>query len=357
MPRRIHVGGRIIKTSLAVGLSIFIAQSLGIERVTLAAIVAMVTIQRTFYRSIVQGAAKLGSVLLGALLGVAFAYVLGGTPVAYSLLILSVILICLWLNWQDNIFTASVVAIGIISSQAANLPLYSVQQLASAMIGAVVALAVNSLFSPRHAWDVRAKVAAVEQGLAEMIEIVAAEMLSTEKRIEGMEERTRLLLAEVESGLQLSKLFREEQRFRITGETEADRYRDTFRTFASQAERLLEMHILARRMVTDVPHALSIAHLLRLAGRVQKRKLQGRPAHERLLQQSICRMEKTFEQLEMPQNRAEFISRSSLVHLFKEIKRYYRRSALLPPLLADPSMVPMQIKKKKKKEIRQNVRK
>jgi uncharacterized membrane protein YgaE (UPF0421/DUF939 family) len=358
LPRRVYVGGRIIKTSLAVGLSIFIAQSLGFERVTLAAIVAMVTIQRTFYRSVLQSLAKLGSVLLGALLGVAFAFAMGGSPVAYSLLILAVILICLRLNWQDNIFTASVVAIGIISSQSANLPLYSLEQLLSALIGALVALVVNSLFSPRHIQDVKLKIAAVEQSLAEMMEIVAAEMLDTEQRPRDMKEKAQSLLVEINTGLQLSKLFREEQRFTVTGETAADRYRDTFRTFASHTERLLEMHILASRMVTDVPQAIPIAKLLRIISKVQKRKLQGKPAHDKRITNCIAAMELSFEFLEMPKNRAEFVSRSSLVHLFKEIKRYYNRTILLPPVLAEETgMLPFQINKKKKKENAGKVRK
>jgi uncharacterized membrane protein YgaE (UPF0421/DUF939 family) len=353
MPGRFHVGGRIIKTSLAVGLSIFIAQSLGFERVTLAAIVAVVTIQRTFYRSILQSTAKLGSVLLGAFLGIIFAFLMGGTPLAYSLLILTVILICLQLNWQDNILTAAVVAIGIMSSQADNLALFSLEQLASALIGAVVALGVNSLFSPHHVHDVRATITKVENGLEEMMDNVAEEMLHTEEKMIGMDELAQTLLDEIRAGLELSKLFREEQRFSMTGETTADRYRDTFRTFASQTERLVEMHYLARRMVTDVPHAVPISRLLRIIRNVQRRKLRGLCVHQALVDRSIVHLEETFEQLEMPKTRAEFIARSSLVHLFKEIKRYYKRTLVMPPVLAETtSVLPLKKINTKKKENR-----
>jgi len=39
--------------------------------------------------------------------------------------------------------------------------------------------------------------------------------------------------------------------------------------------------------------------------------------------------------MELPKNRAEFISRSSLVHLFMEIKKYYQRLKTIPPVLSE----------------------
>ncbi|MEW5785948.1 MAG: aromatic acid exporter family protein, partial [Bacillota bacterium] len=62
---RFHVGGRVFKTALAVTLAIFLAQQFGLERVTLAAIIALLTVQRTFFHSLVQSLVKLGSVLIG----------------------------------------------------------------------------------------------------------------------------------------------------------------------------------------------------------------------------------------------------------------------------------------------------
>ena len=42
------------------------------------------------------------------------------------------------------------------------------------------------------------------------------------------------------------------------------------------------------------------------------------------------RLEKSFEEMEMPGSRDEFISRASLFHLFQEVKRYYRRMQEMP---------------------------
>ncbi|MCW3489551.1 aromatic acid exporter family protein [Dethiobacter alkaliphilus] len=349
MPNKFYVGGRIIKTALAVGLSIFIVQSLGFERVTLAAIVAMVTTQRTFYRSIVRSAARLGSVLLGAVLGTLFGLMLGNSPLAFGVVTIFVILSCLRLNWQDNILITAVVAIGIMSSEAASLPMYSVEQFLSALIGAVVALGINFLFAPHHQDDVKTKLREIELSLSVMMNDVAREMLNTGKAAEDFELRAADIKREIKIGLELSKLFQEEQKFSLTKETQADRYRDALRKFSSQAERLVEMHNLAIRMEDDVPQARPIARLLRLLRRVQVRRLTGRTIHNKLLDKLIINLEAEFKEMELPKTRAEFISRSSLVHLFKEIKKYYRRTGELPPVLQEEANIKRKLKKLKER--------
>ncbi len=118
---RFLVGGRVIKTALAVTIAIIIAQQLGLERVTLAAIVALLTVQRTFFHSLQQSLAKLGSVLLGGGLGATFSYVFGVSPLGYGLVTLAAIYICLQLHWQDHIILTAVTAITVIFS-GSNLP-------------------------------------------------------------------------------------------------------------------------------------------------------------------------------------------------------------------------------------------
>ncbi|MDW7651124.1 MAG: aromatic acid exporter family protein [Bacillota bacterium] len=347
MPGKIHLGGRVLKTALAVGISVYIVQNLGYERVTLTAIVALVTIQRTFYGSLKQGAARLGSVILGALLGTFFALLLGGTPLAFGLAILTVIVVSIRLNWQDNIVIVAVVAIGVISSQAENLFLYSMQQFISALIGAVVALSINILFAPTYQPDVHNKLRSIETSLSQMLGIVAAEMHYPDLNsdISGQVEQ---LEAEIRSGLQISKLFREEQRFNPHSETQADRYLDTLRVFTAQTEILLEMHKLARRMTIEVPQSQPIAKLLRIMGYVQKRRLYGKNTHFCLIDIVIANLEGTFAHMELPATRDEFISRSSLVHMFREVKKYYKQIQMMPAALQNEATDDQQIAKKGK---------
>ncbi|MBS3885665.1 MAG: hypothetical protein KGZ56_01255 [Dethiobacter sp.] len=335
MAVKFHVGGRVLKTSLAVGLSVFVVQSLEFGDVTLAAIVAVVTIQRTFYRSLLQSAERLGSVLLGTMLGTLLALILGATPLSYSLVTLVVILACLRLNWQENVVVVTVVAIGVMASPAENLPLYSFEQFVSALIGAVVALGVNFMFAPSHQNAVLVKLVRLEILLQQMMDLVVEEILHIETRYEDLGEKAEDIRQEINLSLELAKLFREEQRFSILGEKLADEYQEIFHYFATQTERLLEMHYLAKHMINDMPQALPITRLLRILKQVQSRRLRGKNAHDRLLERVIENLDTSFAEMEMPKNRAEFLTRSALAHLYQEIKRYYQRTKRLPQVLAN----------------------
>ncbi|MDW7730703.1 MAG: hypothetical protein SCJ94_12005 [Bacillota bacterium] len=55
------------------------------------------------------------------------------------------------------------------------------------------------------------------------------------------------------------------------------------------------------------------------------------PNHRKdVLEKLLLKLEQSFAKLDLPRSREEFISRTSLFHLFQEIKRYYRRMQKMP---------------------------
>lgn len=329
--RRFLVGGRVLKTALAVTLSIVIAQQLGMERVTLAAIVALLTVQRTFYHSLLQSIAKLGSVLLGGVLGTAFSFMFGVSPLGYGLVTLAAIYICLKLQWQDNIILTAVTGITVIFSAVDVAPLtFSFEQILTALLGAVCALAINYLFTPNHRKDVLEKLAKAEEGLRRAIDFIMLEMLEPGSDDAGFRKDIKKLENLVAEGLEESKLLREEQRYIITRETDSDRYRQAFHIFKSQLKRLEEMHKLARRMPIKVPQAAPLVQLFRIVQKIQKRRVEGKDSHYQEVDRLMEKLERSFADMDLPKSRDEFISRASLFHLFQEIQRYYRRMQDMP---------------------------
>jgi len=327
---RYLVGGRVLKTVLAVTLAIFIAQYFELPRVILAAIVALLTVQRTFYHSLLQSLAKLGSVLLGGILGTAFSFAFGVAPLGYGLATLAAIYICLQLRWQEHIVLTTVTAITIIFSTNDMVLTYSIGQIFTAMVGAVCALAVNFLFTPNHGKEVLQKIKQAEESLREAVDFIMREMLEPgcddaeyKKLIDELDQC-------IESGLETGKLLQEEQRFIINRETTSDRYHQTFQVFRSQLKRLAEMHQLARRMPVKVPHAAPLVQLFRMAQTMQRRRLEGSNTHYEVVERLVEKLEQSFEEMELPRSREEFVSRASLFHLLQEIKRYHRRIQQLP---------------------------
>lgn len=327
---RLHVGGRVMKTVLAVTLAIVIAQQLGLERVTLAAVVALVTVQRTFYHSLVQSLAKLGSVLLGAFLGTFFGYLFGISPLAYGLVTLFSILICLKLRWEEHIILTAVTAITIIFSGAASLEAYSLLQIVTALLGAVSALAINYLFTPNHKQEVIDRLLQADEGLRRLIDFLIMEVQNPGCDDHAFREEAAKLKKALEEGKDTAKLLQEEQRFIIKRETPSDRYRMSFNILASQLDRLDEIHQLARRMPVAVPQVTPLIKLLRVVQKVQAHKFQNKKSAYGKLERILENLDRYFTEMEMPCSREEFISRASIFHMFQEIKRYYYRTQMIP---------------------------
>ncbi len=328
--KKYMVGGRVLKTALAVTLAIFLTDLLGMDRVTLAAIVALLTVQRTFYHSLLQSAAKLGSVLLGGVVGTAFSYIIGPTPLGYGLVTLVAIYACLRLHWQDHIVLTAVTAITVVFSGSDVPYTFSLEQIATAMLGAISALGINFLFTPNHRKDVLEKLEQADERIRKLLDFIMLEMLEPGCDDRGFKQEAKELESFIEEGFEAAKLLREEQKFVINRETDSDIYRQTFRIYSSQLSRLVEMHQLARRMPIKVPHAAPLVQLFRVVQKTQERRVKGRSDHFRQVDRLMEKMENSFAYLDLPQSREEFVSRASLFHLFQEIKRYYNRLQKIP---------------------------
>ncbi len=330
--KRFPVGGRVLKTALAVTLAIFIAQQLDFERVTLAAIVALITVQKTFYHSLLQSMAKIGSVLIGGILGTSFSFIFGLSPIGYGLATIAAIYICLQLQWQEHIVLTAITAITIIfSGNGDTAPLlFSIQQIFTALLGALSGLLFNYLFTPNHKKEVVQKLLQAEEGLRRAIDFIMLEMLEPGCDDGPFKEETGSLYQTIEEGLETSKLLQGEQRFIISRDTDSERFYKTFLIFKSQLSRLEEMHNLARRMPIRVSQSEPVVRLFRIVQKMQHRLVTGRRNHFEMVDRLLKKMEAAFSDSDPPQTSQEFISQASLFHLFQEIKRYYRRMREAP---------------------------
>lgn len=332
--RRFNLGGRILKTVVAVILAVFIAQSVNYEEVNLAAIVALFTVQRTFYHSLLQSLGKVGSVLIGALLGTGVAVFLGEHALTFGLITMFVIVVSLKLNLQAQIPIMFVIATFMVSPQADNFQAHIIiKQVSLALIGSGSALATNYFFTPDHKEELKSKVENIDAELRYMLEELAAKIPYPPcDKDSSFFEKTSRLRKEASEGLQLSKLYREEQKFHFWDDTLADVYRAQFRTYEFFIDTIEEIYRLTIRMNTEVPQSVNISKLTRILKRMQKNALYGRKNPYNTVDRLIQNLEEQYENMELPATRDEFKSRASLYHIFKELKRYYKKVKEIPTL-------------------------
>ncbi len=84
-------------------------------------------------------------------------------------------------------------------------------------------------------------------------------------------------------------------------------------------------------MPVRVPQADPLVKLFRIVQKMQQQKCYGKNIHAGTVDKLMERLEQSFNEMELPKTREEFISRASLFHLFHEIGRYYNRMKNMPP--------------------------
>jgi len=231
---------------------------------------------------------------------------------------------------EEHIFLTAITAISIIFSGAVSLEIYLLEQIFTALLGAVSALGVNYLFTPNHTQEVIRKLLQADASIRRLIDFIIKEVQQPGCDDTSFTEEVSRLHKEIESGIDIAGLLREEQRFIIKRGTPSDRYRQAFHILKSQLERLDEMHRLARRMPVQVPQAVPFVKLLRIIQKIQQRKFRNERATYRKLELILENLDRYFADMDVQCSREEFVSRASIFHMFQEVKRYYRRTQTIP---------------------------
>lgn len=141
-------GARIIKTGVAVALSIYVALFFQLDPVIFAALAAVLCMQPSIYRSWQNILEQLQANLVGAILAVTFTFLLGNEPFVVGLVVMLVIAINLKLNFEKGIPIAVITVIAIMESTTGNFLLFALDRFLLIMLGILSAMLVNIAFLP-----------------------------------------------------------------------------------------------------------------------------------------------------------------------------------------------------------------
>lgn len=147
-----NIGPRMMKTGLAVALSILVTETFNLELGMVAVITAVVAMQPSIMRSI----SHIKEVALSTLIGIVFAlvgaYTLGLQPVSIGITVILAIAVNIKLGWVKTVnITILTIAIIMLSGDATIDFSYLVNRLSLILIGITSAFLINALiFPPNH---------------------------------------------------------------------------------------------------------------------------------------------------------------------------------------------------------------
>ncbi|WP_160725449.1 FUSC family protein [Bacillus sp. USDA818B3_A] len=142
------LGARILKTGIAIALSLFIGQLLHSPSPVFAGIAAIFAIQPTIYRSYLTIIEQIQGNIIGALFAVIFVLLLGNHIIVIGLAAIIVILLNLKLKLENTIGLSLVTLISIMETQSDNFIQFAGIRFSTIMIGVFSAFFVNLIFMP-----------------------------------------------------------------------------------------------------------------------------------------------------------------------------------------------------------------
>lgn len=88
------IGARVLKTGLAVAVTLWLGTLLGLKSPLISAIAAIFTIQPSIYRSWKHILEQVRSNLLGAVIAMAAVWLVGNSPISVGIVCIGAILLC-----------------------------------------------------------------------------------------------------------------------------------------------------------------------------------------------------------------------------------------------------------------------
>lgn len=145
------IGARVIKTGLAVMVALYVSVALGFAMPVFAAIAAVISIQPSVYRSITTFIEQIKANVIGAIIAIGLAFLLGNSALIVGVAVIVVIFVNLLLKYEKSISISVLTAIAIMEGANGSFYEYALQRFTLIIIGMLAATLINALFMPpRH---------------------------------------------------------------------------------------------------------------------------------------------------------------------------------------------------------------
>jgi uncharacterized membrane protein YgaE (UPF0421/DUF939 family) len=142
------IGARILKTGIAVALSLFIAELLELPSASFAGIAAAFAVQPSIYRSYQSVIDQFQANIIGAFFAILFALLFSTNPLIIGFTVMIVIGITLKLKLEGTIPLAVVTIIAIMESPSDQFIEFGLIRFGSVLLGVLSAFLVNLIFFP-----------------------------------------------------------------------------------------------------------------------------------------------------------------------------------------------------------------
>lgn len=305
---RNKVGYRTLKTAIATPLSMFIAQSLGVNNVATAGILTMLCIQPSRKKSFETAAHRFLACLLAIAFSAVFFEVFGYSAIVLSVLLMVFIPTTIFFKIERGIFTSTVITLNIYLFESLNLN-FITNQLYLIIIGIGTGFLIN-LYMP----SLDKKLEQLKKSVEVRFLIIFRQM---SKIIKGKDTNwLRSEFAELEDLFEnATELVQRDKENRMYGNKHS--YSDYFQMRKYQFELLQRMLVLLDKLPENRKVNTEIVQFIEKLGEA----VHTEDTASRYLEELQALKEK-FKQIELPKDYKDFETKSVLFQLLQELDLY-----------------------------------
>lgn len=304
------MGIRIIKTVIAVFLSIALAQALKLDYALSAGLLAILGIEVTLRRSLKTVLIRVSASIVGLILASLVFYLFGWHVwvIGAFLLIIYPLLVKAKLH-EGGVVTSCVVVLHLVDKKSVALPAI-MNEVLLLVVGLGIASLINFLYTPNAEGQLMKWRNQTEQLFSAIFSHIAdhlcdpstiwdgAELLSAPEAIKGGESEARRAAE--------NKLFQSQESWTLY-----------FAMRRQQFDSIQRMLDLVAQVFESLPHGEKVAHLFTgLSEDVKRTEYAGN------VESALHSVEREFKQMPLPVTREEFEMRSALLQLCKELDNY-----------------------------------
>ncbi|WLD91963.1 aromatic acid exporter family protein [Alkalihalobacillus sp. AL-G] len=303
-----RIGYRTFKTAIAAPVAIYIAKFLELDNYISAGILAILSIQVTKKRSIISAAQRFVACIIGILYGFVFFEGISYHPFILGFLLLVFIPTTVALRIQQGVITSSVIILHLLMIKDVNVSIVF-NELAIISIGIGVALLMN-LYMP----SMEKQLKGYQSELEDLIQTILLEYAGFLRNGDNDWDGKEIVKADqlIQKGKSLA--FQDVENHLLRDQNE---YYNYFKMREKQFEILERVLPIISSLDRSYVQSHQIADFLK---RIADAIHPGNTAQKYL--NELEQLRQSFREMELPSDRIEFETRSSLLHFLNEMEQY-----------------------------------
>ncbi|MDF2670797.1 MAG: hypothetical protein K0R67_3103 [Paenibacillus sp.] len=269
------VGLRVVKTAVAIMISISIARLLGLEPDHFAGIISMLAVQPSVYRSLRHSLTNLASALFAALLGISIVELIGSSAPIIAAVAFLVMALHVRLKQTASLPLAVIVAVNTMGTADELFGSAAFHQIALVLIGMTVGTAVNFIRRPVHSEREEVLLSKSEAMLRTLLYYVRIDLENGRMTPYKPDMRNQLdeVRDYIEKGQAISQLIRED---RWLGKKTGAEQGGQFRIYETMVERIRDLIKALQKADQSNRERERLNRAIGILIRAQERMLEGR---------------------------------------------------------------------------------